>query len=472
MAAFLNSCYFTATLGGTTDWTPSAAVTGYMTPTGANAVTGKTYKFRAENAALTEWELCEGVWNGTTLARTTVLQNSLGTTAKINFTGPPNVGIITAKEDTLGIDEANSWTKTQKAQARANLDVLNKNYIINGAMMVSQENGTTAGTAVNYYPADQWLVTTNNGGVVSSAQVASVSPAGSPNRIRLTVTTADAAVAAGDYQMIRQKLEGLRVADLMYGTASAKAIIIQFGVKAPAGTYCVSVLNSANNRSYVAEYVISGGEANTDVVKSVTIPGDTSGTWLNTNGTGLEIRWGLMAGTTYQQAAGSWSTGNPVGSSNQFNFLGTISNVFELFDVGVYEGNAAPAFQVPDYPAELLACQRYFHINTMANKPGLFLTNGFTIFIPKPVPMRATPSITHNFTNASFTASGAPTSTQWGIQVPNVSALTKTGTLTLGTNAAAEGTDAIWGWGCTFSSAGTAAVCGSTIAPVKVSARL
>src|SRR6185436_5646431 len=135
--------------------------------------------------------------------------------------------------------------------------------------------------------------------------------------------------------------EGLRCSDLMFGTASAKTVTVQFGVKAPAGTYCVSIANASVNRSYVAEYVIAVGEANVDVVKSVVIPGDVTGTLAKDNTNGMSLRWGLAAGTTFQQAAGSWDINNAVGSSSQFNFMGTVGNIFELFDVSLTEGSVA-----------------------------------------------------------------------------------------------------------------------------------
>lgn len=345
-----------------------------MSPTDAGAVNGTVYAFHAYSSDRSEWEITTGAHNSSgagSFARTTVLYNSAGTGTKqsgagtkINFTAAPSVVLVADKWSMVSVEEDIGLTATQKAQARANIDALKRNYILNGAMMISQENGSTAGTTSSYYAADGWADAFVNGGATSFAQVASATPGGSPNRIRLTATTADASVAAGDFSFIWQNVEGLEVADLLWGTSSAKAITIQFGVKAPAGTYCVTVLNATPNRSYVAEYTISGGEANTDVVKSVTIPGDTSGTWAKDATVGMQIRFGLMAGTTYQQTAGSWSTGNVVGSSNQFNFMGTNSNVFELFDVGLYEGEAAPAFQVPHYAQELRKCMRYYETGT------------------------------------------------------------------------------------------------------------
>src|SRR5262249_4569991 len=110
-------------------------------------------------------------------------------------------------------------------------------------------------------------------------------------------------------------LEGYRVADLLIGTGSAKTIVVQFGVKAPAGTYCVALRNGALNRSYVTEYTIAGGEANTDVVKSVSFSLDTTGTWARDNTAGCYLTWGLMVGSTRQTAANAWQSGNFIGTS-------------------------------------------------------------------------------------------------------------------------------------------------------------
>jgi hypothetical protein len=257
-------------------------------------------------------------------------------------------------------DAAQGLTVNQMAQARSNIGDLKKNYVLNGAMMVSQENGATAGTTSLYYPVDQFMVQFSNAGAISVAQEANPTPAGSPNRLVVSVTTADAAVGASDYSLISQSIEGFRVADLNFGTAAAKTIIIQFGVVAAAGTYCVSVTNSAANRSYVAEYAISAGEAGNNVVKSVVIPGDITGTWPKDNTAGLIVRWGLMAGSNFQAAAGSWSAGNFIGTANQTNVMAAASTFFRLGDVGLYEGNVAPPFMVPDYASELALCKRYW----------------------------------------------------------------------------------------------------------------
>ncbi|UPJ55395.1 hypothetical protein [Bradyrhizobium sp. 192] len=301
----------------------------------------------------------------------------------------------------LGLDGAQGLSTARKAQGRANLDVTRKNYLLNPGMMVSQENGTTAGTTNGYYPVDQWRMDFSNAGSVSVAQVASATPGGSPNRTRVTVTGADASVGSADYAMLTQRIEGRRACDLRFGSASAKSITVQIGVKAPAGTYCIGLRNGTPNRSIAGEFTIAGGEANTDVVKTVTFAGDTTGTWAVDTTIGIEVCIMLMAGSSFQQTVNTWGAASGgFATSNQFNLMGTNGNVFELFDVGMYEGGAAPSFQLPDYDDELRKCQRHYW-QTAANEylpiSGTLLsgaTSGKFSSMPCPVPMRTDPTVT------------------------------------------------------------------------------
>lgn len=140
MAAFLDVCRFNPSAGGTSDWTYSSAVTGYQSPAAAGVVNGRLYKYRAESADLSQWEVGEGAYNTATgvLARTTVLFNSSGSTAKINFTTTPLVAVVALKEDLISVEENNSFTTTQQAQARSNIGVT-----AIGAANVGQIPGTT-----------------------------------------------------------------------------------------------------------------------------------------------------------------------------------------------------------------------------------------------------------------------------------------------------------------------------------------
>ena len=215
------------------------------------------------------------------------------------------------------------------------LDV-RRNRIVNHDMRVSQENGATSGTASGFYAADQWATyRQTSAGVITSAQVASLTPAGSPNRYRVTVTTPDTSLAAGEYLSISQNLEGSNVADFQYGGANAKQSVLRFGFKGPAGTYSIALHNSAVNRSYVALFTITAPQTNTDTVQSFAIPGDTTGTWLTADGViGITLDIVLAAGTTYQAATG-WQSGLILATSAVSNGMATGGAVFEVFDVGL-----------------------------------------------------------------------------------------------------------------------------------------
>lgn len=295
-----------------------------------------------------------------------------------------------------------------ESEAKEVLRIQRKNYVINGAMMVSQENGSSAGTANDYYPVDLFRYLDDHDGAVSVAQVASVTPAGSPNRLRITVTTADTSIGATQVATIWHSIEGYRVADLMFGSVDARGLVLRFGVKAPAGTYCVSFRNGSKDRSYVAEFTIAGGEANTDVVKEIAIPGCDNGAWDIANGVGLRLSWVLAIGSTYQGSADTWLTSNTPGTSSISNFLDTIGNVFELFDVGLYEGTVAPDFVVPDLYQELHHCKRYFETNTYG---GTFMQGSSFANLYLPLSWqekRATPTLTllTSLTNLCYTPDG------------------------------------------------------------------
>lgn len=224
-----------------------------------------------------------------------------------------------------------------------------KNYIWNSGMAVSHQNSGGAGTTDVFYPVEGFYRSRSHSGVGTIQRVASLTPGGSPYRLRVTVGTAVTSPASGDYDIIAHHMEGIDAADLRLGTASAKQVTIQFGVKAPAGTYYVSLHNSAINRSYVAAFTITAGQANTDQQKSVTITLDTTGTWLTGEGdVGMRIYWSLMNGATYNGSINTWVAGNVFNASGAFNVLGSTSNVFELFDVSLTVGSSAPAYLVPE----------------------------------------------------------------------------------------------------------------------------
>jgi len=239
-----------------------------------------------------------------------------------------------------------------------------KNYIVNPGMRISQENGASSSTTNGYFPVDQWKISHFQDGTLTTQQVSSATPGGSENRIRMTVTSADTSIAAGQYAFLVQPIEGLRTADLQWGTANATDVVLRFGFKGPAGTYAVAIINQDNNRSFVREFTISGGDANIDTLQTLTFPGDTSGTWDKDKTSSLKITFTFAAGSTWQTTPDAWQAGNYRGTASTSNGIGTTSDVFELFDVGLYADpdstGLAPRFELPHYDTDLKECKRYF----------------------------------------------------------------------------------------------------------------
>jgi hypothetical protein len=183
-------------------------------------------------------------------------------------------------------------------------------------------------------------------------------PVGFTNYLGCTSTSAYS-VAAGDYFFINQLIEGLNLADLGWGTANAKTVTLSFWVRSSlTGTFGGALTNSAQNRSYPFTYTISS--ANTWEYETITIAGDTSGTWLTTNGTGVRVRLGLGVGSTYNGTAGSWAAGNLMSATGATSVVGTSGATFYITGVQLEVGTSATGFEYVDQTTQLAMCQRYY----------------------------------------------------------------------------------------------------------------
>ena len=232
-----------------------------------------------------------------------------------------------------------------------------KNRIINGAMVIDQRNAG-ASVTTNTYVTDRWLAEQTTDGVRTAQQV-SDAPAGFVKSLKLTTTTADASLAATQYSLVRQGIEGYNTADLMWGTANAQTITISFWVKSTlTGTFGGTVSNSAFNRSYPFTYSISS--ANTWEQKSITIAGDQSGTWETTNSAGIQLYFGLGVGSTYSGTAGAWAASGLISATSAVSVIGTLNATWQITGVQLEKGSTATSFDYRPFGTELALCQRYY----------------------------------------------------------------------------------------------------------------
>ena len=255
------------------------------------------------------------------------------------------------------------------ATSRANLFVPSiqalaaNNIVINGGMELSQVNGSTAVTTANGYIVDQFEVL-EAGAVVVTAQQTTTAPPGYANSLMVDVTTADASIASTDFCIIQTSVEGYRCVKGGWGAASALSLQLGFWVQANrTGTYSGSVMNSAADRSYPFNFTIS--VANTWEFKTVTIAGDTSGTWLKSNGIGLTITWALMAGSSFVGTASSWNGATDYGVTGTVNGVAATSDVMYLTGVVAVFGDepltsALAQLMMRPFDEEFQRCQRYY----------------------------------------------------------------------------------------------------------------
>lgn len=246
-----------------------------------------------------------------------------------------------------------------------------RNRIINGDMRVSQYNGASSVTpTATTYVIDRWNYACTQASIFTLAQnlnSAAGPVGGSSYYLGAQVAATLASPAATDLLMIRQAIEGLNIADLGWGKAGAIGISLSFWVYSSlTGTFGGVLQNSAQNRNYPFTYSIP--VANTWTKITITIPGDTSGTWLTTHGVGVYVIFSLCAGSTYLGAAGSWGSTLYFGATGQVNIAATSAATFYAtdiqFEAAPFDATSANPVATPfercDYQSEFARCQRYY----------------------------------------------------------------------------------------------------------------
>jgi len=276
-----------------------------------------------------------------------------------------------------------------------------RNRIINGDMRIDARNAGASvaipnGTVV--FITDRFRFDENTDGSFSGQQVTDA-PSGFVNSLKLTVTSADASLDAGQYSNLRQFIEGFNVADLGWGTANAQSATLSFWVKSSlTGTFGGSLRSSTSDLSYPFTYAISS--ANTWEFKTITVAGPTTGTWYTDNSLGLGVIWGLGVGSTYSGTAGSWQSSNLLSATGATSVVGTNGATFYITGVQLEAGSVATPFEHRPYGQELALAQRYYQIKNW------YEAASQATAIPLSPDMRASPTVT--FSNLGW--GGTPNS--------------------------------------------------------------
>jgi hypothetical protein len=282
-----------------------------------------------------------------------------------------------------------------------------RNIIINGDMSIAQRGTsfTCSNATGSKYTLDrfQYIDVDTPDSVYTITQDTDVpSGQGFAKSLKVDVATADATLDAGDGTQIEHRVEAQNLQYLKFGTSNAESLTLSFWVKSnKTGTYVVRLLQpDASSRMVTYAYTISS--ASTWEKKTISIPGDTSGTINNDNGNGLNITWWLSAGTDYQSGslASTWqSYSNGDSAVGQVNLADNTANEWYITGVQLEAGTTASDFEFLPYDVNLQRCQRYYYLHVSGSQDvgvgGYYSSSHIFFNITFPNTMRAVPTVVY-----------------------------------------------------------------------------
>ena len=360
-----------------------------------------------------------------------------GTT--ITFTSAPSAGTnniyvrylstttqsITPSQNTVSYSTLNSDNQSK-------LGISFKNRIINGAMTISQYNGTSSVTPTstgyvidrfNYFFGDA------GSGMRFSCQQVTTAPTGFSNSLKITTSTSGTS-NAGDRYFIQQSIEGFNFSDFGWGTVNAKTVTLSFWVYSSlTGTFGGALGNESQDRSYPFTYTINA--ANTWEQKSITVVGDQSGTWTGaTNGTGVKLYLNIATGSTRTGTAGAWAATYYTNATGSVNLGQTASATLYWTGLQLEVGTQATTFDYRSYGTELALCQRYYETSGYGVLGIGNSSTGIVFGYSYQVPKRATPTIGLVTTTQTWAQIGTADRSSSSVSIGDSSRTTVNGTST------------------------------------------
>lgn len=287
-----------------------------------------------------------------------------------------------------------------------------RNKFINGNMRVNQRSSIS--TTSSAFLWDRWGSGVHNNGMAGLTATTSTNSANNPSLtgggcLSMQNGATTRALTAPEYYGVYQIIEGYLLADLLWGTSSAKPITLSFrAYSSHATTMPIGFRNGASNRSYVASVTLPVGYS----TQYVTIPGDTSGTWDKSIGGGLSVYFTAATGSDYHASAmNTWTSSQAISHASMPNFFANANAQIVIADVQLEQGTIPTPFEIRPYDLELRMCYRYFQRlpSSYAIWSGKVDTgNLYYVNTPILAPMRTTPAAS-NVTSLSQQSFGSPT---------------------------------------------------------------
>jgi hypothetical protein len=290
-----------------------------------------------------------------------------------------------------------------------------KNRIINGDMRIDQRNaGASITPTAGQFSVDRWMNAVNVSSKYSTQQVADA-PAGFTYSLKATSLSAYT-IGAAEVAGFRQYIEGYNIADLAEGTSGAKGFTLSFWVKSSLTGTFGGVVSNDSDRTWAFTYTIS--TANTWEQKTVSITGQTGGTWTVTNQVGMAVVFSLACGSSYLATPAQWNSSNSYGATGQGSVLATNGATWQVTGVQLEVGTTATNFDFRSIGTELQLCQRYYWQQNLGNFYPLIPISSSDgnprNALSFPVQMRTAPTVTGTLgSTGTFTAYLVTVNTVW-----------------------------------------------------------
>ena len=285
-----------------------------------------------------------------------------------------------------------------------------KNMIINGDFQIAQR--ATTATGFNGSPnwvfstVDRWKLGMSGAGTWTSSQDTDV-PIGQgfTKSWKLDCTTADAAVDAGDYFLLEQRIEANRMAHLCWGTKRAKPVTVSFWVKSSVTGDCNAMIHADNfNVSKIINQTFTIHNANEWEYKTMSFPAHgPENAWTTDNTTGIRLWLWFKAGSTWTAGAGTrnyWrnNASNQQAPGTTINIASSTSNNLWITGVQLEEGYNATPFDYKTHADQLHDCQRYCVVYGDDDEVHLgigaaYNSTNINLTVSTPVTMRSQPAV-------------------------------------------------------------------------------